>query len=259
MSVIGKTMQSLAQQFGRMYEVERMSGALPKVLLSATLAVSTAVAVSEAQAQQSQQRPVLPEQSAVRWGEVLGQTLGGVVGAAASKDVDNPGVGRVISGVISEVGRNVGGNTVRGAYSGTAASVPEAVRDQLDQAALRAAFAFEDYERTLVAWENGQVSRSQVNAAMDAFGRARDRFAGEIRVASGRGVSTAEWAPLKSELSRSRVDAGYVAQLVRPMAERLQRPGGPGYRAESRGASSLSDLRARVESRSVREYDAPRP
>lgn len=264
MGAMGQLMGSFAQQFGASVQVDKLAGTLPKALLTAALAVSTAVATTEAKAQQYQQ--VLPQQSGVYWGQMLGQVLGASVGAVAAKEVGSPGVAQVVMGVSQEIGRNLGGMAAQEAYSAAKAApggailpgaMPLQTRDHLDTYGLRAAFAFEEYARLYEMSRRGErVSQSMLDQAHAQFVQARDRLAYEARSVRASGIAVDPWLQLHNELAQTTVSISRVADLARPMAERLNRPGGPGYRDPSMSASGgnrLSELRQRVESRSVQQ------
>lgn len=269
MSTTSKMLTSLAQQFAAAVDADRMRGAMTKVLVSSALAMSAAVATTEAMAQQTQS--VLPQQSGIYWGQMLGQVLGATAGAVAAQNIENQGVAQVVTGVATEVGRNLGGMAAKEAYqpSGSAAqpgAMPLHMRDRLDNAGLAAAFAFDQYAQVLADSKVGRATRAQLNDAQSAFWAARDALTYQARDLQSRGYGAQPWFQLSNALSQNVISKSHIAELAQPMAERLNRPGGPGYvsseRAQSR--SSLSELRARVEARQPAqhvihtEYESPR-
>ncbi|MCX8017356.1 MAG: hypothetical protein N2690_05590 [Rhodocyclaceae bacterium] len=263
MSAAMKFMRNIAEQFGSAIQEDKMASKMVKALLATTVMASQAVAVPEAQAQQKQE--VLPQQSAVYWGQMLGQVLGASAGAVAAQGLENRGVAYVLQGVVSEVGRNLGGMTVNTVYgaakpSPSAASMPQDLRDTLDNEGLRAAFALEDLMRLRQAQQMGRATQTQVNMAQFEFFQARDALEARARQVRAQGYPVEPWFALNDELRRNPVSAERVAALAAPMAERLNRPGGPGYRsvAQAQSTGSLADLRARVEGRR-QTYEPARP
>lgn len=260
MSSVMKFMRDIAEQFGTSIQEDKVASKMVKALLATTIMVSQAVAVPEAQAQQQQE--VLPQRSAVYWGQMLGQVLGSSVGAVATQGIENRGVAGVLQGVATEVGRNLGGMAASSVYkpASAVASMPQDLRDMLDNEGLRAAFALEELMRLRQMQLMGRATQTQVNMAQFEFFQARDALEARARQVRAQGYSVEPWFALNDELRRNPVSAERVAALAAPMAERLNRPGGPGYRpaAQARSLGSLADLRARVEGRH-QTYESPGP
>lgn len=263
MSAVMKFMSNVAEQFGASIQEDKVASKMVKALLATTIMVSQAVAVPEAQAQQQQE--VLPQRSAVYWGQMLGQVLGSSAGAVAAQGIENRGVAGVLQGVATEVGRNLGGIAAGSAYetakpAPTVASMPQDLRDMLDNEGLRAAFALEDLMRLRQAQQMGRATQTQVNMAQFEFFQARDALEARARQVRAQGYPVEPWFALNDDLRRNPISAERVAALAAPMAERLHRPGGPGYRPVSaaQSAGSLADLRARVEGRR-QTYEPARP
>ncbi|MDM7322589.1 MAG: hypothetical protein P3W87_004750 [Gammaproteobacteria bacterium] len=268
MSTFGDVLSSVADQLG--YESQRhvMPKAIAQAIARSLLGASVALAAVGASAEQ---REVLPDRAAIHFGEAIGHALGHAVGSSLTKDISNFGIARAVEGITTEVGRTLGALTVEGVRQGAANSrqgvPPSRLTDRVDTAALRAAFALEEWLRAEQDFRNGRIPSRQVSIARNAFMDARSDFSREMRAARNEGLDTRPWEPMLNALSRKYISASEVTELATPMVQRLNRPDGPGYRSASLPAQAewygLSDLRARAESRrmdrrqeySERRYD----
>lgn len=252
MSVTRKLMNNLAGQFGAGAPAQAQTmGPWAKALMVASLTISTAVAVPEAQAQQ--QREIMPERSAVHWGGQLGTIFGAAAGNALGERVSDPGVRRVIVGASTEAGRNAGGIAAGTVHQGQrqqagANRMSQETVDHLDRLGLSAAFAYDDWMRVQSQMERGMASQTQLNQARNRFFQARDSFAGSVRSARLQGHQVHIWTQMSEALHQRVVNEAEVTRLARGMADRLNRPGGPGFRDPNvaQDRTSLSDLRERM-------------
>ena len=247
-----------------------MAGTLAKALMGSSLAISTALAATEAMAQHTQS--VLPQQSGVYWGQMLGQVLGASVGAVAAKNFDNQGVAQIVMGVSTEVGRNLGAIAAGEAYRtisspDASGSMPLELRDRMDTLGLQAAFAFENFARLQQDVRMGRASSAQLNQAQFEFAQSRQVLEAQARDLQMRGYNAQPWLQMSFALAQNVVPVARVVELAQAMSARLHRPGGPGYRPafeQARSFSSLSELRSQVESRQMQreridqnEYERP--
>ena len=263
MKVTRQLIGQLAGQFGAGLPTQSDKlGPWARVLMTATLAVSAAVALQDVQAQQQQQRQVMPERSAVNWGGQLGTIFGAAAGAALGQNVD-PAVRRVIVGASAEAGRNAGHIAIGSVYQGhdqqsAVHRIPEQTADHLDRLGLNAAFAYDEMMRIRAQADRGFVSTSQAAQAQQRFNVARDQFAGSVRSARMQGHSVETWTQMSTALQQRFVNEQEVAFLAQGMAERLNRPGGPGFQDPNvaQDRTSLSDLRDRMAQQ--RQHDVSR-
>lgn len=253
MLVTRRLMRNLAGQFGAgaPSQADKL-GPWSRALMTATLAVSAAVAVTDVQAQQQQQRQVMPERSATNWGGQLGSIFGAAAGAAIGQSAD-PAVRRVIVGASTEAGRNAGQIAVGSVYQGqrqqaSVQRIPQETVDHLDRLGLNAAFAYDEMMRVRAQFERGIVSSTQAAQAQQRFSVARDQFAGSVRSARMQGHTVDTWSQMSTALQQRFVNEQEVAFLAQGMAERLNRPGGPGFQDPNvaQDRTSLSDLRERM-------------
>lgn len=291
MSAVQKLMQNLAGQYsagaGSPGSQDTL-GPWAKALMAATLTVSSAVAVSDVQAQQqipSQQRDLMPERSAVQWGGHLGAALGSLL----TQGVQDHRMRQTLSGVATEVGRNAGRMAVGGLYqqgsqgsqpagqgsaqkvqssgsNATSESESQELEDQLDTAGLDAAFAYEEVMRVGALAQRGLASPAQVAQAQHRFQRSHAALSHKVQAAGAQGHDVGSWSQMSGTLSQRVVNENEVALSASRMAERLNRPGGPGYRDPrvGQGSLTLSELRERLarqqqeqEQQEQRRHDAP--
>jgi len=148
------------------------------------------------------QNVLLPANSGVQWGRMLGQAVGSAVSQrlVGTNTLGN-GVANVVSGVITEASRNAGGALVGQAYgvqpgqqmapgwANAVNTMPVGARDQLDTAGVRAAFAFSDYAKSVQAMQQGLANQATVNQAQMRFAQSRDALLSLARSAQIRGIT----------------------------------------------------------------------
>ena len=253
---------ALAGRIAKDWEADRLKGALAQALAGVTLAAGLSAAPQQALAQQQQQhgagQQIMPQQSAVRWSQMLGQVMGAAAGSAMAQSVGHPGVAQVIIGASAEAGRNAGAMVAQGVYGqGQAAggavagrAVPLQKRDQLDQAGLHAALSYEKLLQHEEGVRSGRFTQHQALQARALYSRAAHVFIEQVRVARFSGMDVSPWDPLQKELRQHQPSPDRLASLAVPMLERLHRPGGPGYVDTDdmpEGSISLSQLRQQAE------------
>lgn len=274
---VASIMKQLAMQYGSgagAPEQQDKLGPWAKVLVTAALVVSTAVAAHEVQAQQhlsqQTQQEIMPERSAIHWGGQLGSIFGAAAGAALGGSIADPAVRRVIAGASAEAGRNAGRLATGGLYQEPhprdgaqaqrdgrqaqrdgaqvqrdGAQVPQGTSDHLDRMGLRAAFAYDEWMRTQASMDHGHASQMHLNQARNRFFQSREALSSSIQSAQMQGHSVHVWAQMNESLHRRVVDEPWITELAAGMAERLNRPGGPGFDEQSaaQARTSLSVLR----------------
>lgn len=251
MSVLSRILLSASRQFVAAAPVSILSPQA-RLITTASLLALSALGAAPASAQtyawgngggdRSGNSSVLPEQSAGRWGEVVGGVLGRAAGALASGTDATTEVGRrlqaVSAGVGEEVGRNLGRVTAKQPYAfddRAGATSPAAVaaalnamplieRDHLDTMGVNA----------ILSYGPAAAVSSQSSAYRDiqvSHQAAVRQFELSLRAVADRGFSIAPWADARAALLqplRTVPEARYV-QYAQEMTQRLRRPGGPGY------------------------------
>ncbi len=214
------------------------AGMLVPSLRTAAVAGAVAVAaVAPGQASaQPQQRDLLSQQSASRWGAQFG---GAVVGDVLREAL--PGrtpVERVVAGMAAEVGRNMGQRAFEAPYGGEQPRSPVAGRsyaalttadvDQMDTLSLRAAFA---YERYLQDIQGRGLSAAQARTLAAPFETSKANLQAMRRILEREGKDVRPWAPMMQALAApvGSISLGHINSEGMKMLERLQRPGGPGF------------------------------
>lgn len=226
--------------------------AVSRYAVVATLAMAGAGA-AHAWNDPKQEGP-LPERQATRWGENIGGAIGRMVGMGAITNPTNP-AGRAVQsaviGVAEDAGRWAGGVAAAKPYekspvdqASAANRVPTSERDHLDTLGLRAIFASEDLLRT------SRDSR-QYRAASDNLYNAQRNFEMAYRGAAERRVDVQPWAELREVLQTAHRGASEqrLAELGKPLAQRLNRPEGPGYDTQGAQANPLAQLRQQATGR----------
>lgn len=273
MSALKQALLSASQQFMFVAQPAILNVRARSLVAAAAMALATAAAVMPAPASaqnvfwgqggaQNNNSGVLPENSAGRWGEMLGSAVGRAAGAMLGGNNASSDIGRraqeVITGVTEEVGRNVGRGVATQPYAnqqGTSSNqaMPVYEQDFLDTAGLRAIFA------------NGEASRLPRNTAAgrdaaDRYDQAQREFELALRASSDRGFSINQWIAARSVLQQPlrSVPEERLAAIAQAMSSRLYRPGGPGFQAvQNNRSSSLESLRVSMQGRQV--YSAPSP
>lgn len=274
MSAIAKCMISASQQF--------VGAALPAILhqqsrglMAATLialAATAGLSPSTAQAQQAYQwgsgassnanEGVLPQQSAGRWGELLGSVAGRAAGVMLGGSGATSVIGRAAqeasAGIGDEIGRNVGRSAAQSPYTASktnsVVAMPAYERDHLDTLGLRAIFANAEAVRA------GDNYSGAGRDASDRYNQAQRSFELAMRSTADRGFPVTAWLQVRDALQQPlrAVPEARFADLARAMSERLQRPGGPGFvTATSNNTNSLESLRVSMQQRQQGGY-APR-
>ena len=234
MSAIQRTMLSAVTQLMAKAPTAVLNVGTRQVAIAALMATASFAATAQ---QYPQQGPdLLPQQSASRWGQMLGGVVG--QGVASSLGIQNRDLSRVVSGVAYEVGRNAGGVAATSGYDSRTNNqsrnqvVPMQVvqADHLDTQAMRAVIAHERAE--LVMSQQGRNSPAMRDAEY-SFRDALRTLENSMRVAEQNRNDVSPWKQLQSALAApiGSVSPAYIAQLSQPSLSRLQRPGGPGLQA----------------------------
>lgn len=243
--------------------------ALSRWGLTTKYAVMAALAISGASAMawsNSQDRGPLPEPQARRWGENVGGAVGRMVGMGVGTNSSNPAgraAGAAVVGIAEDIGRWAGGRAASKPYetgpadaTKAADRIPTADRDHLDTLALRAIFAADDLVKV------APDSRDR-RALGDALYRAQRNFEVAYRGASERGIEVWPWLSLRDAIAQAHrdtdgVNAQRLADLGQAPAQRLNRPGGPGFDRQATTVNPIDQLRAQARGAQAQGDSAPR-
>lgn len=283
MSAATNLIEQLAQQFaaGAAKQLDEQGdtgvpgqqnrlGPWVKVIATAVLVAGAALTADAVRAQPPPHPQVLSEQSAERFGGQLGSILfREAASATIGGAVPIRGVDQVIFGAAQEMGRNTGRILAGAAHPGQHQHsgdqhLPQETIDHLDQLGLHAAFTYDEWMRMQARAHQGMANQAQLNQARNQFFQSRDAFSSSVRSARLQGHQVHAWAQMSDALRQRVVNEPEVSTLALGMAERLNRPGGPGYRDPGvvQERTSLSDLREQMNQRqsvlqSERSFDAP--
>lgn len=255
---VKNAMRSLSIQFMAFSEPQALNHAVRKIAVASVL-IASAVA---AQAQQSQRNGVLlPEQSAGRWGSVVG---GAVLGSVASTATGDRLLNQVLTGVATEVGRNGGRIVATAPYDGASSTsrsptnysggfysnyrpIDPRQADQIDTLALRTAFAYEEYVKVMPK-DGRMVTSSFHQAALNPLISQRNQFEMAYRTARSNGYDVSPWNQIATTFRApvGTITLSQISSETAPIAERLYRPGGPGFSQQQR-VENMDSLRQKME------------
>ena len=233
MSAFSRCLQSAREQIALVAPESSLNRSYLLARCAAVATLAMAGATAHAWNDPQQQGP-LPERQATRWGENIGTAVGRMVGSSAIGNPTNPAARAVQSAVIGigeDVGRWAGGRAAAKPYergpadlANVANGIAPADRDHLDTLGLRTIFAAEELARTPSNSRDYRVKG-------DSLYQAQRNFEMAYRAAAERRVDTSPWAELREALTQAHRSFQEVrmAELGRPLAERLNRPGGPGF------------------------------
>ena len=248
-SILKLCLASASEQFVSSLEESFRSERSRHVLCAAMLTITAvgAIGTSPAQAQSwagqsaaTADGALLPQDSAGRWGDMLGGTLGRVLAGSvgtSSNSVIARQVQIVASGVAQEVGSNLGRRAAVSQYK-NADSVPQSQQgqktvvkysqDNLDVLALRALVANDDLARAVASLDNTSTLNDRYTKALGALEVG-------MRNAITQGYDVMPWMAARAALQKPVVSVAHaeLSNLGKPMIERLCRPGGPGMAAVS--------------------------
>lgn len=260
MSAIARCLQSASHQFQAAAAPAILTQRSKSLVMASALVVLAGVSIAPSVKAQyvwgnggqnsNRSEPTLSENTAARWGQILGGAVaragsGAIIGSSATTAVGRT-MQNAVTGISEEVGRNIGRNVAQEPFR-HANRPPAAEVDYIDTAGLNAIFAT---DRATAAAVRGNRSSAEYRAAMAERDQTVRAFDLAVRSTAERGFNTSQWSELRAMLLRplgSTPEVQFAAQ-GRVMADRLNREGGPGYRVPGTYvATTLINRRANLQ------------